>query len=79
MASKTAKMRQAEERIKRAIVTGHRNGVCDKDGNSEIGAHGFLIPKSRNLGTTAKTFVYRDGRMVEKLERMVSNRTPKIT
>lgn len=33
MASKTEKMRQQEEEIKKKIVASHRAGLCDKDGN----------------------------------------------
>ena len=64
MASKTKIMRQQEERIKQAIVKGHRNGVCDKDGNSVLGNGDVLIPKTKNLGSAAKRYVYRNGKMV---------------
>lgn len=44
MGSKTKKQKQAEEKIKRAIVDGARRGVCDKEGNSKIGSHGGPVP-----------------------------------
>jgi hypothetical protein len=66
MASKTAKMRKQEDAIKQAIVRGHRNGVCDSDGNSIAGGEGINIAKPRPLGSTAKTYVYRNGKMVQK-------------
>lgn len=66
MASKTAKMRHNEERIKQAIVRGHRDGICDSDGNSIAGAGGMVVAKPRPLGSSAKTYVYRNGKMVEK-------------
>jgi len=66
MGSKTIKMRQQEEVIKQAIVRGHRNGICDSDGNSIAGGDGINIPKPRPMGSTAKTYVYRNGKMVEK-------------
>jgi hypothetical protein len=34
MASKTLKMRQREEEIKKAIVRSHQAGKCDKDGSA---------------------------------------------
>lgn len=57
-------MRQQEERIKQAIVKGHRNGICDSDGNSLLGEGDILIPKTKNFGSAAKRYVYRDGKMV---------------
>jgi hypothetical protein len=66
MSSKTKIQRNQEERIKQAIVRGHRNGICDKDGNSLLGHGDVLIPKPSNLGPSARTYVYRNGKMVEK-------------
>lgn len=62
----TRKMRQNEEVIKRAIVDGHRRGICDKDGNSILDAHNLLVAKPSVLGSVAKVYVYRKGRVVEK-------------
>ena len=66
MASKTKKMRQQEESIKQAIDSGHRRGICDSEGNSVPGAGDILTAKPRNLGQASKTYVYRNGKMVEK-------------
>ena len=71
MASKTRKHKQSEEKIKQAIVSGHRRGICDKDGNSTVNPDGAIIPvypKRRG-----KTYVYRDGKMVEKKGLTLSN------
>lgn len=66
MASKTIEMRKSEEKIKQAIVSGHRRGVCDKDGNSVPGPGDILVAKPSNLGPCAKTYVIRNGKCVEK-------------
>ena len=67
MASKTKKQRQNEEHIKQAIVDGHRRGICDSEGNSVLRGD-ISVAKPRNLGPTAKTYVYdkKTGKMVEK-------------
>jgi hypothetical protein len=54
------------EPIKRAIVSGHQRGICDKDGNSVLNEHGILVAKPSNLGPAAKTYVVRNGKCVEK-------------
>lgn len=64
--SKTAKMRRQEEKIKQAIVDGHRRGVCDSEGRSVLNEQGLMTAQGRTLGPTARTFVYRNGKMVEK-------------
>jgi hypothetical protein len=51
------------EQIKRAIARAYRNGKCDVDGNSVMGAKG-MTAKPRPMGR-AKRYVYRDGKMVE--------------
>lgn len=66
MASKTYKMRQNEERIKDAIVSAHRRGICDSDGNSVPDRFGINTAKPKALGPCAKTYVIRNGKMVEK-------------
>jgi hypothetical protein len=66
MASKTEKMRRQEEVIKDAIVRGHLNGVCDKDGNSVAGGPGINIPKPSSFNSSSKTYVVRNGKLVEK-------------
>jgi len=64
MASKTQKHRQSEEKIKNAIVSGHRRGICDKDGNLTVNPDGSIIPMYQKR--RGKTYVYRNGKMVEK-------------
>ncbi|MBE3142923.1 MAG: hypothetical protein IMZ61_03250 [Planctomycetes bacterium] len=54
------------EPIKRAIMSGHQRGICDKDGNSVVGPHGILVAKPSNTGSSAKTYVVRNGKLVEK-------------
>jgi hypothetical protein len=58
--------KKAEEKIKQAIVSGHQRGVCDSEGNSVLDAHGNMVSPGRRLPATAKTYVYRDGKMIEK-------------
>ena len=57
--------KKAEEKIKQKIISGHRRGVCDKDGNSVLGQHGNMVPPSSKIAG-GKTYVYRNGKMVEK-------------
>ena len=56
----------AEEKIKRKIVSGHQRGVCDKSGNSVLDSHGNMVAPQKPAPPTAKTYVYRDGKMVDK-------------
>jgi len=60
------KGKQAEERIKQSIVDGYRRGVNDKNGNNVLDSHGMPVPPPRILNSSAKTYVYRNGKMVEK-------------
>lgn len=66
MASKTKEMRRQEEVIKRAIMSGCQRGVCNSYGESVLNEHGVLVAKRRKLGSGAKTFVLRKGKLVEK-------------
>jgi len=66
MGSKTQEMRRQEEVIKQAIVDGHRRGVCNKDGESIAGGPGINIPKPTPNNPFAKTYVLRNGKLVEK-------------
>jgi hypothetical protein len=53
--------------IKQAIVNGHRNGVCDSEGNSLVHPEtGLAVQAYKTL--RGKTYVYdrQLGRMVEK-------------
>ena len=68
MASKTKEMRQNEEKIKQAIVSGHQRGVCDSSGRSVLNEHGILVAKPRTVSSASKTYVFdkKKGKMVEK-------------
>ncbi len=66
MGSKTEKMRKNEEKIKEAIVSAYRRGVCDSEGRSITNSKGLLIPKPHSFNSTAKTYVNRNGKLVEK-------------
>ncbi len=44
----TKDQRQSEERIKKLIVDGHRRGICDRDGHSDI-RDGMYVTKVRAL------------------------------
>ncbi len=39
---------QAEEKIKKLIVDGHRRGICDREGHSDV-RDGMYVPKARVL------------------------------
>ena len=54
-----------EEDIKAKIVEGHKRGVCDGNGASIKTKSGF-IAKPMSFPSVAKTYVYREGRMVLK-------------
>jgi len=62
MASKTKIQRQQEERIKQAIVSGHRRGVCDKNGNSTVNSEGAIIPVYEKRRATS---IYKDGKWIK--------------
>lgn len=53
------------ERIKQAIRSGHQRGVCDREGNSVLDAHGNMVAAPSKFRPT-KVYVYRNGKMVEK-------------
>ncbi len=55
-----------ENQIKDMIVTGHRRGTCDRNGNSVKTGNGRFIAKPRVLPSTVKIYVCRDGKMVLK-------------
>ena len=52
------------EPIKKAIARAYKNGKCDIDGNSSRGVNG-MTAKPRPMGSTAKRYVYRNGKMQE--------------
>lgn len=55
-----------EDNIKALIVSGHRRGVCDINGGS-VKKGGVFIAKPRfTPSSVAKTYVYREGKMVLK-------------
>ena len=58
MSSKTLKMRQQEEGIKRLIVQAHAAGLCDAEGRSIDAPDGSTVARPRSLGSTARTFRY---------------------
>jgi len=68
MASKTKEMRQNEEKIKQAIVSGHQRGVCDSYGRSVLNEHGQMVAKPKPRSSASKTYVFdkKKGKMVEK-------------
>lgn len=61
-----------EENIKEKIVEAHQRGVCDSYGRSikVTNCAGYRItiakPRFRSGSSVAKTYVYREGRMVLK-------------
>lgn len=55
-----------EDCIKDLITKAHRNGTCDSDGKS-VKRDGVYIAKPKAFSSTAKTYVYKDGRMVIKI------------
>ncbi len=55
-----------EEIIKDMIVSAHKRGTCDGNGNSIKTSDGRFITKPRPLSSAAKTYVLRDGKMVLK-------------
>lgn len=55
-----------EEDIKAKIVEGHRRGICDSSGASIKTEAGVFVAKPMSLSSAAKTYVYREGRMVLK-------------
>ncbi len=60
-----------EDDIKTMIVNGHRRGVCDRNGSSvrvNINGRKGFIAKPRQYSSAAKTYVYREGKMVLKKE-----------
>jgi len=68
MPSEKKQMRQNEEKIKQAIVSGHQRGVCDSSGNSVLNEHGQPVAKPRPRSSASKMYVYdkKKGKMVEK-------------
>jgi len=68
MDSAKKQMRRNEERIKQAIVSGHRRGVCDSSGNSVLNEYGMPAAKPRPRSSAAKTYVFdkKKGKLVEK-------------
>jgi hypothetical protein len=58
--------KQAEEKIKQKIVSAHRRGKCDAEGNSVLDSYGQMVAPPRKMPKVARTYVYRDGKMVEK-------------
>jgi hypothetical protein len=55
--------------IKDAIVRSHKWGKCDIDGVSIRDGNGGMTAKPRCMsGCNARTYVYRDGKMVLKQE-----------
>ena len=54
------------EKIKEMIMEGKRRGVCNGEGESLHIKHGQAIAKPTRFGSTAKTYVYRNGLLVEK-------------
>ena len=54
-----------EEKVKDMIVRGHNRGVCDRNGAS-VKVGGVLTAKPRILSSVAKTYVYREGKVVLK-------------
>jgi hypothetical protein len=61
-------MRKNEEKIKQAIVAGHRRGICDSSGNSLLNEHGMPVAKPKPRSSASKTYVYdrKKGKMVRK-------------
>lgn len=55
-----------EEKIKDMIVSAHIRGACDSQGRSMKTTDGRFIAKPASLGSTAKTYVYKNGKMVLK-------------
>jgi len=68
MDSDKKQMRQNEERIKQAIVSGHKRGVCDSSGNSVLNKYGMLVAKPRPRSSASKTYIFdkKKGKMIEK-------------
>lgn len=62
----------AVEQIKSKIIDGHRRGVCNKNGQSffttdNSGRRGPKPVPSKGLNSSAaRTYVFRDGKMVLK-------------
>jgi hypothetical protein len=54
-----------EEKIKDMIVDGHKRGVCDSSGAS-IKIGGVFVAKPITTNSAAKTYVFRDGKIVPK-------------
>lgn len=58
--------------IKQKIVDGHRRGVCNKNGETDFSTDnlGRRTPRPRPSkglnSSTARTYVYREGKMVLK-------------
>lgn len=59
-----------ERAVKDMIYKGHRRGVCDSDGRSVKVLDGIdckvTVAKPKLCSSCAKTYVYRNGKMVLK-------------
>ena len=54
-----------EDGIKALIVAGHERGVCDSNGAS-VKKDGVFVAKPMAMSSVARTYVYRNGKMVLK-------------
>jgi hypothetical protein len=54
------------EPIKQAIMSGHRRGICNSSGESVLNEQGILVAKPSKTNSASKTFVVRNGKIVEK-------------
>jgi len=55
-----------EDPIKDMIARAHRVGACDSSGRSVKRSDGTLVAKPRTGSSMTKTYVLRNGKVVEK-------------